>query len=113
MATASGTDYPRSIEMNVNVLIMIGMLLAAGTALTAADGAALYAKRCAMCHGAGGEGKPAMKAPSLKVTKLDAAQITAHLMKGEPTAKPPHNKAIAGLKEDDAKAIADYVKTLK
>ena len=99
--------------MKVNVLIMIGMLLAAGTALTAADGAALYAKRCAMCHGAGGEGKPAMKAPSLKVTKLDAAQITAHLMKGEPTAKPPHNKAIAGLKEDDAKAIADYVKTLK
>jgi hypothetical protein len=35
------------------------------------------------------------------------------LMKGEPTSKAPHNKAISGLTADQAKAIADYVKTLK
>ena len=99
--------------MKVNVLITIGVLLGTAAALTAADGAALFAKRCAMCHGASGEGKPAMKAPSLKETKQDASQITARLMKGDPANKPPHNKAMPALKEDEAKAIADYVKTLK
>jgi cytochrome c6 len=80
--------------------------------LAAEDGAALFKKKCAGCHGAGGEGKPAMKAPSLKATKMDAGQIEVHLTKGEAASKPPHKKPIAGLTADDAKAIAAYVKTL-
>lgn len=89
------------------------LLLFASCASQAADnGAALYKKRCAGCHGANGEGKPAMKAPALKGTSIEADQIAQHLMKGEPTSKPPHNKAISGLNEAQAKAIADYVKTL-
>jgi cytochrome c553 len=66
-----------------------------------------------MCHGQNGEGKPAMKAPAIKGTSMDVDKIVAHLMKGETTSKAPHNKAIAGLTEDQAKAIAEYVKTLK
>ena|SRR5215831_14493563 len=90
------------------------LLLAAGTAVWAAeDGAALYKRKCAMCHGPNGEGKPAMKAPALKGTSMDADKIVTHLMKGEATSKAPHNKAISGLTEDQAKAIAEYVKTLK
>ena len=90
------------------------LLLAAGTAVWAADdGAALYKSKCAMCHGPNGEGKPAMKAPAIKGTSLDVDKIVAHLTKGEPTSKKPHNKAISGLTEDQAKAIAEYVKTLK
>jgi mono/diheme cytochrome c family protein len=88
-------------------------LLTAALALAAEDGAALYKKRCAACHGAQGEGKPAMKAPSLKATKMDASQISEQLTKGAPAAKAPHNKAIAGLKPEQATAIADYVKTLQ
>jgi cytochrome c6 len=76
------------------------------------NGAALYKKRCAGCHGASGEGKPAMKAPALKGTSMDASKIADHLTKGEASSKSPHNKGMAGLKEDQAKAIADYVKTL-
>ena len=99
--------------MKLNVLISIGALLLAGTAAFCADGAAMYKAKCAGCHGADGQGKPAIKAPSLKETKLDVNQIVAHLMKGEPASKPPHNHGIPGLKDDDAKAIAEFVKTLK
>jgi mono/diheme cytochrome c family protein len=99
--------------MKFNILISIGALLLAGSAAFCADGAAMYKTKCAVCHGADGQGKPAIKAPSLKETKLDVNQIVAHLMKGEPASKPPHNHGIPGLKEDDAKAIAEYVKTLK
>jgi mono/diheme cytochrome c family protein len=85
----------------------------AGAGLSGAqDGAALYKSKCSACHGPAGEGKPAMKAPALKGTSLDAAKIVDHLTKGEATSKPPHNKGIKGLKEPDAKAIADHVKTL-
>jgi len=82
------------------------------TCLAAEDGAALYKSKCAGCHGANGEGKPAMKAPALKGTTLDAAKIVEHIRKGEPESKPPHNKGMS-VTEDQAKAIADYIKTLK
>jgi mono/diheme cytochrome c family protein len=79
----------------------------------AEDGAALYKTKCAMCHGANSEGKPAMKAPALKGTTKTAAQIAEHITKGEAESKPPHNKPVAGVNEAQAKAIADFVKTLK
>lgn len=92
----------------------IAMFLVSFTMFLAAeDGAALYKKKCSGCHGAGGEGKPAVKAPALKGTKLEASQIVEHTTKGEPNSKPPHNKAIAGVDEEQAKAIAEFVKTLK
>jgi hypothetical protein len=43
---------------------------------------------------------------------MDANQIVQHVTKGEATSKPPHNKGVAGLSEEQAKAIAEYVKTL-
>lgn len=76
------------------------------------DGAKLYKSKCAGCHGAQGEGKPAMKAPALKGTARTAEQIVEHLTKGEASSKPPHNKGIPGLNESQSKAIADFVKTL-
>ena len=54
-----------------------------------------------------------MKAPALKGTSLEANQIAEHITKGEPGSKAPHNKGIAGLNEEQAKAIAEYIKTLK
>ena len=76
------------------------------------DGAALYKKKCAGCHGQQGEGKPAMKAPALKGTSLSAEKVVDHITKGEPESKPPHNKGISGITEEDAKAIAAFIKTL-
>ena len=91
----------------------LGLLLVVPSiALAADDGAALYKSKCAGCHGAAGEGKPAVKAPALKATTLDADKIAQHITKGEPTSKPPHKKGIAGLTEAQAKTIAEFVKTL-
>ena len=94
-------------------LLVASLLILPMSSWAADDGAALYKTKCAACHGAGGEGKPAMKAPALKGTTHTADEITVHLTKGEPTSKAPHNKGISGLTDAQAKAIADFVKTLK
>lgn len=99
---------------SMHVLALMATFLIASTAsLSGQDGAALYKKKCAGCHGASGEGKPAIKAPALKGTNMEASQIAEHITKGEPSSKAPHNKAIAGLNEEQAKAIAEFVRTLK
>lgn len=95
-------------------VVLVAMVMTAAVETRAAeDGAALYKTKCAGCHGADGSGKPAIKAPALKGTNLEASRIAEHITKGEPTSKAPHNKGISGLSDDQAKAIADYVKTLK
>jgi len=54
-----------------------------------------------------------MKAPALKGSTLEVTQLVDHITKGEPSSKAPHNKGISGLTDEEAKAIAEYVKTLK
>jgi mono/diheme cytochrome c family protein len=96
------------------VLSLTATLLVVSLVSWAADdGAVLYKTKCAACHGAKGEGKPAMKAPALKGTNLEINQIAEHITKGESGSKAPHNKGIAGLNDGQAKAIAEYIKTLK
>lgn len=97
-----------------SVVSLAAMLLVGSLASWAADdGAALYKKKCAGCHGANGEGKPAIKAPALKGTNREANQIAEHITKGESGSKAPHNKGITGLNDEQAKTIAEWVKTLK
>jgi mono/diheme cytochrome c family protein len=96
------------------VLSLLAVLVAGSSASWAADdGAVVYKTKCAGCHGAKGEGKPAMKAPALKGTKLEVNQVVEHITKGESGSKAPHNKGIAGLNDGQAMAIAEYIKTLK
>jgi mono/diheme cytochrome c family protein len=76
----------------------------------AADGAATYKAKCAACHGPEGQGKVG---PAVKGTSLSADQITDLLTKGDDAKKAPHKKAVAGVSAEDAKAVADFVKTLK
>lgn len=73
------------------------------------DGAALYKKKCSSCHGASGEGKG--KTPAL--TGVDADQIVQQITAGKPDSKGPHKKAMSGVDEAQAKAIAEYIKSLK
>jgi hypothetical protein len=54
-----------------------------------------------------------LKAPALKGTTKTAAQIAERILKGEAESKAPHNKAISGVNEAQAKAIADFIKALK
>lgn len=87
---------------------LVVLALFASTALWAAeDGAALYKTKCALCHGAAGEGKTG---PALKGTKAD---VSALLTKGDATKKAPHAKAMPSLTADQAKAVTAFVKGLK
>ena len=100
--------------MKVTFLKGAALLALAGSfaipALAADSGADIYKAKCAMCHGPDGAGK---MGPKLKGTTLTAAQIEDQLLKGAPTKKAPHNKPISGMTEDQAKAVATYVTSLK
>jgi mono/diheme cytochrome c family protein len=74
------------------------------------EGATIYKSKCAGCHGPNAEGKVG---PSLKTTNLSESDIVTLLTKGEGDKKAPHKKAMSGLTEDQAKAVAQYVKSLK
>jgi cytochrome c len=94
-------------------LLIASLAVVPSVAWGAEDGAALYKAKCAVCHGANGEGKPAMKAPAVKGTAMTVDQIVQHITKGEAASKAPHNKGISGLSDDQAKAIAEFIKSLK
>ena len=87
------------------------LLAVPSVASGAEDGAALYKKKCAHCHGTSGEGKS--KVPALKGTSLDASAITEQITKGKAGSKAPHNKGIAGVSDAQANAVAAFIKTLK
>jgi mono/diheme cytochrome c family protein len=76
----------------------------------AEDGAAIYKTKCAACHGADGAGKVG---PALKGTKLSADQVSTLVANGEAGKKAPHTKGVSGVSADQAKAVAEYVKSLK
>lgn len=78
--------------------------------VSAQDGAATYKTKCSACHGAEGQGKIG---PALKGTSLSADDIASLLTKGADAKKPPHKKAMNGISDADAKAVGDFVKTLK
>lgn len=94
------------------IVLFVICTLAVSIALPAfaADGAATYKAKCAACHGLEGQGKVG---PAVKGTSLSADQINDLLTKGNDGKKAPHKKAVAGVSADDAKAVADYLKTLK
>ena len=94
------------------MVLFVICTLAVSVALPAfaADGAATYKAKCAACHGPEGQGKVG---PAVKGSSLSADQINDLLTKGNDAKKAPHKKAVAGISADDAKAVADYLKTLK
>ncbi len=96
----------------VVLLVLLVFALLSNFTWAAEDGAALYKSKCAMCHGPDGAGKEG-KVPALKGTSLTQEQIVGVLQKGAADKKAPHNAAFKGLTEDQAKAIAAYVKSMK
>jgi len=98
------------MKRSVIALMVIAILSMSCLAWAAEDGAAIYKSKCAGCHGPDGAGKVG---PAVKGTSLSADQITDLLTKGAAGKKAPHGKGVAGLTDDQAKAVAAYVKSLK
>jgi mono/diheme cytochrome c family protein len=100
--------------MRLRIRIVLSVVIALGITCTlpalAQDGAAIYKTKCSACHGAEGQGKIG---PALKGISLSADDIAALLTKGNDAKKPPHKRPMSGLSDADAKAVADFVKTLK
>lgn len=90
------------------------VLFVQATAL-ADDGAALFKTKCAICHGANAEGKPAMKAPALKspdVKKMSDADLTSAIAEGGKAKKATHAFGAKGVTPDQVKALVGYIKDL-
>jgi len=94
----------------VTLAVAAILALAVPRSAFAEDGAALYKSKCAMCHGAEGQGKVG---PALKGTSMTEDQIVDLLTKGAAGKKAPHTKPVNGVSDDQAKAIAAFVKGLK
>jgi cytochrome c6 len=101
--------------MKIKGLILIASLALAGSAF-AADGAAIFKAKCAMCHGADGSASTGMgKTMGLKplgspeVQKTSDADLTALIANGK--GKMPSYKG--KLTDDEIGAVIKYVHTLK
>jgi len=77
-----------------------------------ADGAALFGEKCSMCHGAKGEGNKDMGMPAVRGTALTAENLATFLLKGQ-SDKTIHSNPVGQLNEEQAKAVANFVKSLK
>jgi cytochrome c len=96
---------------HVAVPLLVGAFIASFALPASADeGSTIFKNKCAVCHGAEGQGKIG---PALKGTSVTADQIADMLTKGNDAKKMPHKKPLSGLSADDAKAVAGFVKMLK
>ena len=79
--------------------------------LFAADGAAIFKAKCAVCHGADGSKViPAMGVKPLNTPEVKAkseAQLVTVITKGQGKMKPQT------VTDEEAKAVAGFVKSLK
>jgi len=79
---------------------------------TFADAGADYKAKCAMCHGASGEGKAAMKTKdfgSADVQKMSDAELTEAITKG----KPPMKAYEGQLSKEQIGDLVKWIRTLK
>jgi cytochrome c6 len=105
-------------------LVVLGLLAGAGAAF-AEDAAKLYGIKCAMCHGKDAKGNPGMAKKfgadalnlldeaSLAKTDEDLVKVT---LEGEgkpgPSGAKPMPAFKGKIKDEDAKALAAYVRGL-
>jgi cytochrome c553 len=95
------------------ILAVIAVCMTTAVLLWAAgDGAALYDSKCSMCHGDKGEGNPGAGLPAVKGTSFTAEKLVTYLTKGDKT-KTIHADPVGDLNEDQAKALAEFIKKMK
>jgi mono/diheme cytochrome c family protein len=78
----------------------------------APDTAQTFKSRCGSCHGSKGEGATAGKVPAIKGTPITIEKIVALITKGTGGVT-VHTTPISNITDEQAKALAKYVKDLK
>jgi mono/diheme cytochrome c family protein len=73
-------------------------------------GEAIYRNKCGGCHSLSGEKKAGA---ALKSSKMSESEMGLLLSKGRAGKKPPHGKGMSSLNDEQAKAVAQYIKSLK
>lgn len=108
--------------MKTIVMLAVGLLIASGMSLRAADAKALWDANCAQCHGKTGNADTKM-GKMLGAKDLTSAQVQASFTDAKATTSIKDGvkdngkttmKAFGGkLSDDDIKALVAYVRTLK
>jgi mono/diheme cytochrome c family protein len=94
--------------MKKATILLIALALMVPFTSFAEDGAALYKGKCAMCHGADGKKSAKADLTSADIQKKSVEEITKFIQTGE-----KHGFEKKGWTEAQAKAVAEFVKTLK
>ena len=107
----------RHIAISLTVVSLFGLLITAPLhAADAAAGKELFAKKCATCHGAAGEGKDAIaKMMNVQMRPLGSQEVQAKsdadlakvIKDGTGKMKP-----VSDLKEKDVQDIVAFLRTL-
>ena len=96
----------------LSATLALAALALMATTYTFADAGADYKAKCAMCHGASGEGKAAMKTRdfgSADVQKQSDAELTAIITKGKEKMPAYDGK----LSKDQIGDLVKWIRTLK
>ena len=102
--------------------LVVSISIFAATSIFAADGKALYEKECAKCHGPDGKGETKMgkklgakdySNPKAWEGLTDAAAVKSVKEGFKDKDGKVIMKPMEGATDTDAKAIIDYLKTLK
>jgi mono/diheme cytochrome c family protein len=105
-----------SMKRSLATLAVVSLILLAATSAFAADGAALFKSKCAMCHGADGKGETSM-GKSLKLHDFSSAdvqkQTDAELKKIIEDGKGKMPSYKAKLAAGEADALVAFIRTLK
>ena len=102
--------------MKAKSVVFIVILTLAAAGLYAADGAAVYKAKCAMCHGPDGAGLTAM-GKSMKLRDLASADVQKQTDKeifawtADGKDKMPAYKG--KLSDEEITALVSYIRTLK
>jgi cytochrome c553 len=103
--------------MALAVVLLAVVLLPTTVLGDAKAGKAVYDKKCASCHGANGEGKPALaKALKVEIRDLGSKEVQAKTdaqLKKESVEGVGKMKAVAGLSDQEVKDLLEFIRSLK